>query len=416
MNIQYKIGAFTVASLLLCACGSDSGSSSSPAEESHEHSLMISQTNTDVLSVLEEGAAESLTDTAAANGAELLLSDNGEAAAIITASSVQFVATHHEEESGAEEEHELPEVSSLSITGSGIQVQDSFGQTSVLMESIKVINSNGHFSVLVDGATKFVPYEVLGTATPEAEGMNLSAIETYPALLLHEDDTHGLLTLIFYGTNAVVYEDTNPSVEAEHTVSCATVNSTAHVGEFAVVSCDNKSFSVKVKEVDGEHEAVITTLVGITTAVEWQSRAGVFVGLGADNKFYVLEEENEALVLEGGVGFAAPTDMCAWGIDSLAADIFTLTKSELAVYNHEGAKDAGLALDESPNATCASLTLTTASQAVFVLDNSAQKLYEIDKEDGASLYHIHGRENVSVNDVAAAVSFHEVGTEGSHDH
>ncbi len=399
MNTLYKIAALSVAASFLSACGSSSSSTSSASEESHEHSLMITQTNTDALSVLEEGTAESLADPAAANGAQLLLSDNGEAAAIINAASVQFIAAHHEEESDAEEEHELPELSSLSIDGSGI----------------KVVNSNGHFSVLVDGSTQFVPYEALEDAAPEAENVSFTLTETYPALLLHEDETHGLLTLTFDSINAVVYEGNEASLEAEHTVSCSTINSTAHVGEFAVVSCDNKSFSVKVEEVNGEHEAVIATLEGITTAVQWQSRAGVFVGLGADDKFYVLEEEDEALVLEGE-GFAAPTDMCAWAIDSLAADIFALTKSELAVYSHEGSKDAALTLDESPNANCESLTLTAASQAVFVLDNSATKLYEIDKESGASLYHIHGREDVSVSDVAAAVSFHEVGAETSHDH
>jgi len=362
---------------------------------------MISQSNSDALSVLEEGTAEALAGSAAANGAQLLLSDSGEQLAIINTSTVQFLAAHHEEneESAAEEEHELPELSSLSITGG----------------NIKVVNSNGHFSVLVDGTTQFMPYEALEDETPATEAVSYSIAETYPALLLHEDETHGLLTLTFDGTNAVVYEGNEASVEPEHTVSCVTVNSTAHVGEFAVVSCDNRSFSVKVEEANEEHEAVITALDDITTAVEWKSRAGVFVGLGADDKFYILEEKSEALVLEGE-GFNTPASMCTWDIDSLAADIFTLTASELAVYNHEGTKEAALALDESPNASCDTLTLAAASQAVFVLDNSATKLYEIDKEERASLYHIHGREDVSVNDVASAVSFHEVGTITSHDH
>ena len=402
MNTLYKIAALSVAASLLGACGSSSSTTSSVSEESHEHALMISQSNSDALSVLEEGTAEALADSAANNGAHLLLSDSGEQVAIINTSTVQFLAAHHEEdeeESTAEEEHELPELSSLSITGS----------------NIKVVNSNGHFSVLVDGSTQFLPYEALEGETPATEAVGYSIAETYPALLLHEDETHGLLTLTFDGTNAVVYEGNEASVEPEHTISCVTINSTAHVGEFAVISCDNRSFSVKVEEANEEHEAVITALDGITTAVEWKNRAGVFVGLGADEKFYVLEEENEALVLEAE-GFNAPASMCAWDIDSLAADIFALTSSELAVYNHEGTIDASLALDESPNASCATLTLAAASQAVFVLDNSATKLYEIDKEESASLYHIHGREDVSVNDVASAVSFHEVGTVSNHDH
>ena len=406
MNTLYKIAALSVAASLLGACGSSSSTTTSVSEESHEHALMISQSNSDALSVLEEGTAEALADSAAANGAQLLLSDSGEQVAIINTGTVQFLTAHHEEDeedSATEDEHELPELSSLSITGS----------------NIKVVNSNGHFSVLVDGSTQFLPYEALEDETPATEAVSYSMTETYPALLLHEDETHGLLTLTFDGTNAVVYEGNEASVEPEHTVSCVTVNSTAHVGEFAVISCDNRSYSVKVEEANEEHEAVITALDGITTAVEWKSRAGVFVGLGADDKFYILEEENEVLVLvlnDEGEGFNAPANMCTWDIDSLAADIFALTSSELAIYNHEGTIDASLALDESPNASCATLTLAAASQAVFVLDNSATKLYEIDKEEGASLYHIHGREDVSVNDVASAVSFHEVGTVSSHDH
>ena len=71
--------AIAAASFLLSACGSDS----SPAKiaEEHEHALLISQANTDYLSVLEEGEAESLAESALGNAAELLLADNGELAA-----------------------------------------------------------------------------------------------------------------------------------------------------------------------------------------------------------------------------------------------------------------------------------------------------------------------------------------------
>ena len=404
-----KISALATSALLLTACIDDDDDSSSDHDHGHEehaHSLMVSRTSTTDLAVLEEGSPEALETAAAANSAELLLSDTGEAAAVITAGSVQFVVAHHEEEEEGEEEahdeeeHELPEVSSLQIDGTGI----------------KVANTNGHFSVLATGTTQFVPYESLEEgATPEAEDVAYTVAEEYPALLLHEDETHGLLTLVFDGTNAVVYEGATASVEAEHTVACDVLNSTAHVGEFAVVSCDNATFSVKVEEAGDEHEAEITTIAGISTAVEWKSRAGVFVGLGADNKFYVLEEENEALVLEG-TAFDAPENMCTWGIDSSAADIFALTASALSVHSHEGDQEVSLTLDESPNATCADLTMATATQAVFVLDNSAAKFYEIDKEEGATLYHVHGREDLAVSDVASAVNFHEVGSEGGHEH
>ncbi len=331
MKSLVKFSGIFTSTLLLAACGSDDSSSSNghDAHEEHAHSLMITQSNTDALSFLEEGTAESLDETAAANGAQLLLSNSGEQAAIVTAGMVQFIAAHHEEhdeegeeaheeEDHEEEEHELPEVSGLSISGT----------------NLKVANTNGHFSVLANGTTQFVPYDALEGESPEAESVDYSVIETSPALLLHEDETHGLLTLVFDGTNAVVYEADEATASS---VACATVNSTAHVSEFAVVSCDNATYSVKVVESGDEHEAQIATIDGISTAIEWKSRAGVFVGLGTDDKFYVLEEESEALVLEDGEGFAAPADLCTWGIDSLDADIFALTATALSVHDHEGA-------------------------------------------------------------------------------
>lgn len=175
---------------------------------------------------------------------------------------------------------------------------------------------------------------------------------------------------------------------------------------------------MKLEEVSGEHEAEIATIAGISTAVEWKSRAGVFVGFDdVNDKFYVLEENaQEALELVDGEGFAAPADMCHWGIDSSAADIFALTATALSVFSHEGVQGTPMSLNLSPNATCDDLTMATATQAVFVLDNSASKLYEIDKEEGAALYHVHGREDLPVSDVESAVNFHEVGSEAGHEH
>ena len=164
-----------------------------------------------------------------------------------------------------------------------------------------------------------------------------------------------------------------------------------------------------------EGEAVeITALTAITAAVDWKVRAGVFVGLG-DDEFYIREIDGENLVVEGP--FAATensAELCTWGIDSSAADIFALTTTELAVYDHEGAKQTPSALLEKTTTTdCTDLKLATANKAAFVLDNQSQTLYEIDKE--AVVYHVHGTETLSVNDVVSAVSFHEIDSEGSHE-
>lgn len=399
------ISGIVASTLLLTACGSDDDSSSPSSNngghghEGHQHSLMISQTNTDALSFLEEGNAEALDESAAANGAQLLLSNSGEQAAIITSGTVQFIAAHHEDEhddeEAGEEEHELPELSALSISGT----------------NIKVANTHGHFSVLANGSTQLVPYEALEEADPSPEALGLGINETYPALMLDEEHE---LVLAFNGTDAVVYEGTTLE---ETLFACETVVSTVHTGEFALVSCENtggsKNYSIKLEENNNEHEAVETDLA-IDASVEWQSRADVFVGLGGQT-FYVLEE-NDQEALEQESSFAVPASMCGWGLDSNAADIFVLTAGQLAVHNHEGNEEAAVALDESPNATCADLTMAPAGNVAFVLDNSAGKFYGIDKHGDGGIYHIHDREDLSVNDVASAVSFHEVGDQAGHDH
>lgn len=390
-----KMATLAASTVLLTACF-DSDDNDTPADEheDHAHSLLISQTNTTALSVLEEGTAENLEDSAAANGATLLLADNGEAAAIITTGAVEFVAAHHEEEeteAAHEDEHELPEVSTLSVTGA----------------DIKVANTNGHFSVLADSATQLVPFESLEEGeTPESEALGLGITEVYPALLLEEGTE--LITVAFNGTDAVVYEDTTATAD---TKTCSTVNSTAQNSEFALVSCDGASFSVKLEEGVSGHTIEIANIANVSESVEWLTRADVFVGLGADDKFYVVEENaTEELELEGSA-FAAPANMCAWGIDSVKADIFALTATALTVYNHEGEVQDTITLDEA--STCANLKMATANQTAFVVDNASQTLYEIDKE--AVSYHIHGREDVSVNDVASVVSFHEL-EDGDYEH
>lgn len=407
MKVTLKNSAIILSSLILAACGSSDNSTSNAEEEEHGHEMMISQQGTDTLSFLEEGNAEALDHAAAANGATLLLSNTGEQVAIITAGSVQFVAVHHEEEeaeTSSEEDHELPEV--ISITGLDSDVS-------------KVINSNGHFSVLVNGATQLVPYASLEEgATPESEALSLGiATEDYPALLLEEGETESVV-LAFNRTDAVVYEGNTAS--SDDKTACVSVDSAAQSNEFVLVSCDGDSFSVKLEEGASDHTIEINDIADISTAVNWATRAGVFVGYAeADNKFYVVEEaivaDEEVLELESS--FAATVDsaeLCAWGIDSLSADIFALTADTLTIFDHEGNPDT-ITLDEAQD--CADLRLTTANNAVFVMDNQAQVLYEIDKEEGAAEYHIHGREDLSVNDVASAIVFHEVGTESeAHDH
>lgn len=397
-----KLTLSTASVLVLTAC-LDSDDDSAPLEEEHEHTLFISQSNDTALSFVEEEDGLEEVGDAADVGSRLLLADNGEAAAVITAGSVEFVVAHEEEHEGeeeeAEEEHEAAEISSLSVTGSDIEV----------------INSYGHFSMLVGTTTQLVAYEALEGEAPDSEPLDYSLTETYPALVLHEDETHGLLAVAFAGGNATVYEG---STEEGTSAACSAVSSSAQYGEFALVACENSTISVKVEEVNGEHEVEIAPVAGISTSVNWKARAGVFVGLGEDANIYIREIKDEALVVEDTFSVAdSVDDICGWGIDSVNADIFVLTAGTLTAYDHEGTATA-LTLDESNNPSCSDLVMTTANEVVYVIDNAASKLYEIDIEDegGEPAYHIHERIDLDVNDVASAVSFHDVGSEDGHSH
>lgn len=397
----------TAASVLVLTACFDSDDDSAPAEEAHEHSLLISQSSNTALSLVEEEGLETLEGDAAAVGAKLLLADNGEAAAILTNGSVQFVAEHHEE--GAEaagEEHHLPEISSLTITGTDVEVA----------------NTKGHFSVLVDGTTQLVAYEALEGEAPVPEEVEYSADEEFPALIL--DEEHDLFA-VFYQGGVMAHEGTETPVTL---FSCGVLVSVIQSSEFAVVSCNNptdRNHSIKVA---ADHSVTATDL-GINHEIEWKTRANVFVGLGVNNDIFYVLEENAQEALEEESSFTKPTGMCdAWGIDSVNADIFALTVTpresgsgdvaKLVVLNHDGSEQVTLELDESPNATCSTLTMTTANELVYVIDNASSKLYEIDIEDegGEPAYHIHERIDLDVNDVASAVSFHEVGSEDGHSH
>ena len=411
MNSFLKNSGILLSTLILAACGSDDDHSHGGDEHAHDDALFISQSDTTALSVLEEGVPANLEAAAAVNGASLLLSSTGEQVAIITDGQVQFAA-HHEEEEGEEEaheeeEHELPELSETTVTGS----------------NPVVVNTNGHFSVLVAGATQLVPFDALTAAGNQAEalGLAIAGNEAYPALLLEEGTE--TIALGFSATHATIFEDGVASEDLNHTFACASVYSVAQNSEFAVISCDESNFTVKLEEGETDHTIEITELGNVDSNVEWAYGGGVFVGYSADNgEFFVLEEavvaEEEVLTLEATLN--VPDNFCAWGIDSLEAEIFALhttgtAEAYLDILTHEGGSTS-IQLDETPiAATCDDLRMATASQAVSVLDNNGAVVYEIDKEEGAAQYHIHGRETLSVTDVESAVIFHEVGTD-SHNH
>lgn len=222
-----NVALVSILTLLLTACGSSSSDDDKQDHDDdkghdhdHEVSILLSQSGTDTLSLLDEGELEALEDSAAGNGANLVLGETGAYAAVLANGTVNFVHGLHEEHEeehsdDADEEHEEhaedPHVLEFSLTGS------------------KVITTNNHFAVLDSGSTTFVAYDELENDTPTTESSsNLPVNETYPALILEE--AHDL-KLAFDGTNAVVYE----AVSQEHSATCATPTSHGQVGELVVV-------------------------------------------------------------------------------------------------------------------------------------------------------------------------------------
>lgn len=407
MNKMFKTSGIVLATLLLAACGSDDHHDDHDHGDEHEHesALLISE-NDGSFSVIEEGETDDVIDTDTVSpftsGASLLLASNGEMAAAISVGAIKFIVAHHED--GSEEAY--AEVRSISALAD--------------KNITEVINTRGHFSVLVDGRTQLIPYASLEEGeVPEAEALNFSDIvpgETHPAVLLEETESKKVvLAFDERNDNAIVYKVTD-GVESIATKTCEGLESVAQNAEFTLVSCGTETFVVKI---DGE-TITFPVVSGISTATEWKTAAGVFVGLGDDDNFYVVEEENEALVLvdagQNSYSFSAPENLCGdggWAIDSSEADVFALEPGKLTVFDHEG----GSTPVSLPNSTgaCADLYMAAGSKAVYVLDTAANILFEIDKEE--SVYHVHNTEIVTSNvGVNAMVLFHEIVEEAGHAH
>lgn len=409
MNNMFKKGSVVLSVALLAACGSDDHDHSE-AHHDHGSALLISE-NDGRLTVLEEGETDALTGSTFSSGANLLLATNGEMAAAISAGALEFIVAHHEEGSSEEAHAEVVTIAGLD---SGVS---------------EMVNSKGHFSVLVGGKTQLIPYGSLEDgAVREVEALDfgIAPSEEHPAFLLEETATEKVM-LAFNRTDVVVYDVTDASTDAtSDTRSCSSLESAVQSSEFTVISCGTDNFSVKLEErvinqgtpeQATEHDIVFATIANVTTATEWKTAAGVFVGLGDDDNFYVVEEVNEALALvdagQQGFSFAAPAAQCGdskWGLDSQSADVFALEPGKLTVFDHDGTATE-IALTGSTG-TCADLQLAAGSKAVYVLDTAANLIFEIDNEE--SIYHIHDTETFdSTVGVASMVLFHEAG-EASH--
>jgi hypothetical protein len=393
----------SITALALTACGGSSSSSSDDTSEADEHdhefSILVAQNNTSTLSLLEEGELEALDDAAAGNGATLVLGETGAYAAVLANNTINFVHGLHDEEEHEEEEHEEEaHVLDFDLTGS------------------QVITTGGHFAVLDAGTTTFIEYDELENDMPATENTDaLSLIETYPALMIDED--HGVV-MVFDGTDAKVFEDTTE----EASFACANPSSHGQVDELVVVTCDEGALAVVIEENESTEEHTFTnsilTLDGTDADYIWSAQGHVIVGFEPSTSNYaIIELDDETVTVSNPFEFAA--NICDMQLDSDEQDILAITLGGTFVaLDHEGIELQSIELDYSVASTCDDFTMAAADKTAIVVDNNAQKGYELDieeSESGSATYHLHEDFDLAVSDIASMVVFHEK-DESEHEH
>jgi hypothetical protein len=387
----------SITTLALTACGGDSSSSdntSAADEHDHEFSILVTQNNTSTLSLLEEGELEALDDAAAGNGATLVLGETGAYAAVLANNTINFVHGLHdedEEEENIEEEHEEEaHVLDFDLTGS------------------QVITTGGHFAGLAAGSTTFIEYDELKNDIPAPEDTsNLSVTETYPALMI--DEEHGVV-MVFDGTNAKVFEDTTE----EASFSCANPSSHGQTDELVVVTCDEGALAVVIEEDESTEEHTFTdsilALDGTVANYVWRAQGHVIVGFEPSTSDYaIIELEDETVTVSNPFVFA--TSICDMQLDSEEQDILAMTLGGTFIaLDHEGSELKSIELDFSAASTCDDFIIASAAKTALVVDNTAQKGYELDMEEsesGFANYHLHEDFDLAVSDIASMVIFHE---------
>ena len=400
--------------MALTGCGSSSDSTSDSGDDhdhEHESSILVSQTGTTALSLLEDGELEILNNAAAGNAAKLVLSENGAYAAVLASGTVNFVHGLHEEEEGSdEEEHEEAHVLEYSLSGT----------------DISVVPTSGHFAVLVDGDTTFIEYDELANETPATESTSeLSVVEVYPALIL--DEAHDL-KLVFDDTNVKVFEGTTE----ELSFACANPTSHAQTSELIIISCTEGAVTLLVEEGETDHELTagnLGDLDGTDSNYIWRAQGHVIVGFEPNTQHYAIVELDESgatpsieVVKSSDTGtYAFTRNICNLVLDTEAQDILAISaEGTFVVLNHAAEVLKSITLDESAASSCDDFVMAGAAKMALVIDNKAQKGYEIDVDEpstNANGYHVHERFDLSVSDVASMVVFHEVGEEaGDHAH
>lgn len=414
----------SIAALALTGCGSSSDSTSDSGDDhdhEHESSVLVSQSGNATLSLLEDGELEALTGTTAAVNPSFVLSETGAYAAVLSGTTVRFVHGLHdedeeEEEDHDEEEHEHEEEAHLldhSETGS------------------QVITTGGHFAILNEttGTTTFIEYDELENDTPATEDTSaLSLTETYPALVIDEEHE---LQMVFAGGNAAFYEAGEAVVGASF--ACATPTSHGQTDALVIVSCGVTGvIAVVIEEESGEHtfDDSLLSLDGTASNYIWQAQGHVIVGFAPETTNYAIVELDESgatpsiVVVEGSDSDSVDLsrNICDIKLDSEEQDVLVLlagdatnTGDKLVVLSHEGEALVNVTLNSSTNTSCDNLVMASASKNAVVVDNIAQKAYDIDAHDSDD-YHVHDTYELQVGDIANVVIFHEKDEDADHDH
>lgn len=402
----------------LIACGGGSSSSSDDDHyHDHEHSgrLLFSVSDNTTLTVYdEEEEAFDNIGSAAGNGAQLVLADNGLSAAVLANGILNIVYSglHAEDdEEGTEEghgEHEHAEMLEVSLPSVD-----------------QVVTTRGHFSALSNGATQLLP-----TADVEAEGLAFEnttgpASQTYPALVLDEEHD---LKLFFADGQAHVYEgDTSDT-----TFACANPQGHAEAGELTVLNCDGSAVYVLIEEHNDHHHIhhddvafpAATSISGLTSnghdVVAWNSTA-VWVLEAAEHEHVdvmvvaaAAEEEAdvsaEALTLALGGATICTAAFATEDEESLGV---LSSDGKLHILNLDSAATTTIVLDETASPSCAGLALANGPEAFLVADKAAGLLYMVDAHDGP--YHIHTRlQDDDMINLSNLVFMHAI--DASHDH
>lgn len=385
-NASRLLATGFLASILAACGGSDS---SSDDEHEHEHgSLLISQLNSNSVSIVDEGQLESFEDSLTFTSAMFVRSDNGEFAAIKGGSDIQF----------ADEEGIL----TTSVTGS------------------EVIASNGHFSILNAGSTTFVEVEGLEDDMLESEStVNLGITETFPALLLDEADD---VKLVFVGGEARVYEG---EMDMSESFTCNNPSSVAQAHHSAVVTCDE---GVTLLQHDEDTMGITYTITaldldGTESDYVWQATEHVFAGYAPGTVNYALVhiEENgstETILSSDASSETLASNICVAGIEVEDEDfLFWLDDGNFVALDHEAELINRITVDTSTSTDCSDYNMSTSEKTAFVLDNDAMRFYEIDVDEGLTNYHIHESIEISISDIVdSVVLFHnEEGEHHDHD-